>query len=198
MIFLKIPMELDKLDAQSIKQMMPFVLQVSEMKDFLALKNIYFIESMDTKKNPVFCILHKYHEMFGHNEYIKMLEDYEKEYIQEKTAFLNLVLEPRFVTEQTIEVIENRHRALEMYRNSPESFNICLEFEPENPYDEKAIAVYAEGENERHHIGYISRSFNIRIGALLKDDPFPYIQTNYNDILKETYSKDGVVLDVYF
>ncbi|MDA1674673.1 MULTISPECIES: HIRAN domain-containing protein [Bacillus cereus group] len=192
------PMELDKLDAQSIKQMMPFVLQASEIKDFLALKNIYFIEDMATKKNPVFCILHKYNKMFGHNEYIKMLEDYKKEFLQEKTAFLNLVLEPRFITEQTIEVIENRHKALEMYEGNPGSFNICLEFEPENPYDEKAIAAYAEGKNERYHIGYISRSFNLRIGALLKEDPFPYIQTNYNDILKEAYSKDGVVLDVYF
>jgi hypothetical protein len=183
-----------------LKEMLSVFLESAEIRDFKELKNDYFLENMDKKPhNHAFRLIQYYMKQFGKEELKNSFLELESSLLnRKKYTFLNMNLEPRFRSEYTEQIIENRQNAFDLYKKEPEFFHLQMEFEPNNEFDGNAIVVYAEGKKERVYIGYISRSFNIRIGKLLAEDEFPFIQTNYQDIIEGNYSVDNIIIDVYF
>lgn len=190
-------LNLDSFTKEQIKQLLPTFIRLAGVEDTELLTNKFFIETMKEKpRNDTFRILSKYIELFGYEKYVEELNTYEIELKkEEKKKFMNMLIEPRYQRKNTTHVFEERRKALQMYHEKPEEFSIELHFEPENPYDDNAIAVYGVGKKHEYQIGYISRDFNLEIGKRLLEDPFPFIQSNIKTI---SHQEELFKLDIFF
>lgn len=192
-------MKLEMFDKQQIKELLPTFLLITGVKELELLKNTCFLGTMvEKKKSDAFLGIDKYIDFFGYESYVVEVDKYiDNVKSSPKTEFLNVVIEPRYLRGSTERIFSERKKAMNLYTKLPDEFRVELDIEGAESSGDDTIAVYGVAGDKAHQIGFINRSMNQEIKTLLKEDYYPFVQSNIDEIHKE-YSREIVKMDLFF